>query len=466
MNEPNPPFRDPSALLVARPEVTSHSRKTARLAMVARLLLADMLALLIGFSLAKQFRGETWLSLNGVTLLYVVVPIYLLLAGNARAYGLEALSRYAESARRTIGALSQTVLTLFGILFAVQEGEDISRIGIGIVFLVSLACMLLFRLLNALWVRRELGAVLIDELVILDDVPNPGAQARFVIDARKNGLQPDLNDPAMLERFARVCDCYDRVLVACSPERQAIWAILLKTIDAQAELIVGRQQDFKVIGLGTLGPLSTLIVSGGSLSVIDRVKKRLFDLSIAIPALVILGPLMLVVAIAIKFDSRGPILFKQPRVGRNNVMFEIFKFRSMREERSDRDGKRSTGRDDERISRVGRFIRKTSIDELPQLLNVVKGDMSIVGPRPHALGSTAEDRLFWEISQRYWERHLLKPGITGLAQVRGFRGATEKTTDLTDRLTADLEYLAGWRLWRDVAILAATLKVLVHPNAY
>ena len=198
----------------------------------------------------------------------------------------------------------------------------------------------------------------------------------------------------------------------------------------------------------------------------DRVKKRLFDLAVALPALVVLAPMLLIVAIGIKLDSPGPVFFRQPRVGRNNVMFRIYKFRSMRQESCDVAGAKSTRRDDDRISRFGAFLRKTSIDELPQLLNVIKGDMSIVGPRPHALGSTADEKLFWEISHRYWERHALKPGITGLAQVRGFRGATEKTDDLTNRLQADLEYLQDWRLWRDIGILFATLQVLVHPNAY
>lgn len=467
MNDLSNPVPSPAGVVVDGSQRLDHSRKTARLALIARLVLGDLLALVIGFSLAKQVRGEAFLAIDGLPLLYVVLPIFLVLAANSGAYGLDALARYAESARRTIGALGLTLLTLFGVLFAIQQGEDISRVGIGVVFLVSLATMLVFRLLNALWVRGALNGVLIDELVILDGVPKPAAATRFMIDARRNGLEPDLNDPAMLERFATVCDCYDRVLIACPAERQPVWAILLRTIDAQAELIVDEQrQDFKVLGLGSFGRLNTLVISQGSLRLVDRVKKRLFDLAIAIPALVFLGPLMIAVAMAIKLDSRGPVLFRQPRVGRSNVPFEIYKFRSMRQEEGDRAGARSTGRDDDRISRVGRFIRKTSIDELPQLLNVVRGDMSIVGPRPHALGSTAEDRLFWEISHRYWERHLLKPGITGLAQVRGFRGATEKTSDFTDRLTSDLEYLSGWRLWRDIAILAATLKVLVHPNAY
>jgi polysaccharide biosynthesis protein PslA len=129
-------------------------------------------------------------------------------------------------------------------------------------------------------------------------------------------------------------------------------------------------------------------------------------------------------------------------------------------------GHRSTSRDDDRITRVGRFIRRTSLDELPQLLNVLIGDMSLVGPRPHALGSMAADRLFWEVDRRYWVRHALKPGITGLAQVRGFRGATERHEDLQNRLLADLEYLEGWNLMREVVIIVQTFRVLVHRNSF
>jgi lipopolysaccharide/colanic/teichoic acid biosynthesis glycosyltransferase len=175
---------------------------------------------------------------------------------------------------------------------------------------------------------------------------------------------------------------------------------------------------------------------------------------------------MILVAIAIKLDSPGPMFFRQDRVGRGNRIFKILKFRSMRTERADGAGARSASLDDDRITKVGRIIRRTSIDELPQLLNVLLGDMSLVGPRPHALGSLAGNRLFWEVDRQYWHRHALKPGITGLAQVRGFRGATVRDIDLRNRLEADLEYLNGWTLWRDIAILVGTVQVLVHKNAY
>ena len=207
-------------------------------------------------------------------------------------------------------------------------------------------------------------------------------------------------------------------------------------------------------------------MSLGPLGLRSRVVKRLSDLIIAGTALVLLAPLLAVIAVLIVLEDNGPVLFVQRRMGRGNTFFSMYKFRSMSVGKLDFDGNCSASRDDARITRIGRFIRRTSIDELPQLFNVLVGNMSIIGPRPHAVGSQAGDKLFWEIDQRYWLRHALKPGLTGLAQVRGYRGATEKESDLASRLNADLEYLNGWSLWRDLSILLSTVNVLVHENAY
>jgi lipopolysaccharide/colanic/teichoic acid biosynthesis glycosyltransferase len=138
----------------------------------------------------------------------------------------------------------------------------------------------------------------------------------------------------------------------------------------------------------------------------------------------------------------------------------------MYHDRSDQAGGKSTCKWDDRITPVGRVIRRTSIDELPQLINVLLGEMSMVGPRPHALGSTAGNALFWQASEQYWLRHALKPGITGLAQIRGYRGATQSVEDLDRRVRCDLEYLADWSLWKDVIILLKTFRVVIHKNAY
>ena len=179
------------------------------------------------------------------------------------------------------------------------------------------------------------------------------------------------------------------------------------------------------------------------------------------------APAWLVIALWIRLGSPGPIFFRQQRTGQNGKPFPMLKFRSMYVAGTDLDGNVSPeGRDDRRITRVGRLIRSTSIDELPQLLNVVAGSMSLVGPRPHALGSLAGSQLFWEVDDRYWHRHACKPGLTGLAQVRGFRGATHRREDLVNRLQADLEYLNGWTIWRDLSIIVGTARVIVHRNAF
>jgi len=207
-------------------------------------------------------------------------------------------------------------------------------------------------------------------------------------------------------------------------------------------------------------------VSSGPLGMRARATKRLFDLALAGAAVIILSPLLLAVVLAIRLEDGGPVIFVQRRMGLGNRFFGMYKFRSMSQSQSDPDGMVSTGRQDARITRVGRFIRRTSIDELPQLFNVLAGDMSLVGPRPHAIGSQAGDKLFWEVDLRYWHRHSLKPGLSGLAQVRGYCGATDRESDLIHRLRSDLEYLEGWSLFRDIKILFLTLKVLVHDRAF
>ncbi len=444
----------------------SHSRQTARMALYVRLVISDALAILIGFSIGRLFRANEWLSMAGIDLMWILYPLYPLIAVYMGAYSMEALASYSESIRQAIRAMVQSFLVLFAIFFLFQSSDDISRVGMAVIFVSTLLAMCLLRYLACMWASRELDGVLIDELLILDGVKKPDVATRYLVDAEQNGLVPDLDDPAMLERFASVSRFYDRIIVACPEERHSQWATVLKTVDARGEIMIGERSDIGVIGLASVGKYSTLMVSRGQLDFTKRLQKRAFDLALAVPALIVLTPLLIAVAIIVRLDSPGPALFRQLRVGKNNVPFRIYKFRSMRLEASDADGRQSTQRDDARVSRFGAFLRRTSIDEIPQLLNVLKGDMSIVGPRPHALGSTAETQLFWEINSKYWERHALKPGITGLAQVRGYRGATDTRRDLLDRLQSDLEYLENWTLWKDLSIVISTAKVMIHPNAY
>lgn len=191
--------------------------------------------------------------------------------------------------------------------------------------------------------------------------------------------------------------------------------------------------------------------------------KRALDIFVAGSALLFFAPVLLLVGVLIKLESRGPILFRQARGGLHGQTFTIFKFRSMRcEENSDRVVQ--AARDDDRVTRIGRFIRKTSVDELPQLLNVLMGDMSIVGPRPHAL---AHDVEYGAVIPRYSLRFRAKPGLTGLAQIRGLRGGTDEVQAMAARVEADVEYIEHWTFGSDIRILLLTLPhLLLAENAY
>jgi lipopolysaccharide/colanic/teichoic acid biosynthesis glycosyltransferase len=177
---------------------------------------------------------------------------------------------------------------------------------------------------------------------------------------------------------------------------------------------------------------------------------------------------MLTVAIAVKLDSRGPILFKQKRYGFNNELIEIYKFRSLFIDQADPNADKQVTRGDPRVTRVGRFIRKTSLDELPQLFNVVfTGNLSLIGPRPHALAAKAENRLYDEAVDGYFARHRVKPGLTGWAQIHGWRGETDSQEKIQQRVEHDLYYIENWSILLDLYILAQTPFALIRSeNAY
>ncbi|HTI31689.1 MAG TPA: undecaprenyl-phosphate glucose phosphotransferase [Sphingomonas sp.] len=211
-------------------------------------------------------------------------------------------------------------------------------------------------------------------------------------------------------------------------------------------------------------PLMTLFER--PISGTDQILKRVEDIVIGTIALILAAPIMLVTAIAIKLDSPGPILFKQPREGFNNKRFLIWKFRSMRTDKLEYDGINQATKHDPRVTRVGRFIRATSIDELPQFFNVLKGDMSVVGPRPHAATTKAGGREFKDVVSTYAARHRVKPGITGWAQVSGWRGETDTEDKLVRRLEHDLHYIENWSVPFDLYIIAKTAFAAVSSKAY
>jgi len=195
--------------------------------------------------------------------------------------------------------------------------------------------------------------------------------------------------------------------------------------------------------------------------------KRLQDVVGAALLLLMFALPMLIVALLIRLESSGPALFRQRRIGLDGTGFVMWKFRTMRCHPQPGGTLRQARRGDPRVTRVGAWLRRNSLDELPQLVNVLRGEMSLIGPRPHAPGTCAGGRPFEQISPRYAARHRVRPGMTGLAQVRGWRGETATEDKLLRRVDSDLEYIETWSLWLDVAILARTAAtVLQVRNAY
>lgn len=215
--------------------------------------------------------------------------------------------------------------------------------------------------------------------------------------------------------------------------------------------------------IGQFGTLRTLQLYRPPLSAFDLIVKRAFDLVCATAGLIILSPLLMVVSIAIKIDSHGPVFFRQVRHGFNNEEIQVLKFRSMSCMDDGRTFKQAV-ENDPRVTRIGRILRSTNIDELPQLINVLRGEMSIVGPRPHA---TAHNSLFANSITPFSRRHNVKPGITGWAQVNGYRGVTDTLEKMQRRIEYDLQYIDHWSFLLDLKIIVMTLfSKRAYINAY
>ena len=194
------------------------------------------------------------------------------------------------------------------------------------------------------------------------------------------------------------------------------------------------------------------------------VLKRLTDIGVSLVALILGAPFLLLIAALIKMDSPGPVLFKQPRHGFNNRVFEVFKFRSLRVEEEDKQAAKQVVAGDSRVTKIGRFIRKTSIDELPQLINVLRGEMTLVGPRPHAVGMRTGNIESYKLVDDYAHRHRMKPGMTGWAQINGSRGPLHNAADVRRRVELDVEYIQRSSFFFDWMIMFKTLPCLLGDS--
>ena len=216
--------------------------------------------------------------------------------------------------------------------------------------------------------------------------------------------------------------------------------------------------------LSQIAEVSLQNVSGKEKSGRHVALKRLLDITVSATVLTLGAPVLALIALLIKMDSPGPVLFTQERHGFNNRVFNIYKFRSLRVEVEDKKAAQQVQAGDSRVTKIGRFIRKTSLDELPQLINVLKGDMSLVGPRPHAVGMRTGDVESYKLVEEYAHRHMVKPGMTGWAQINGSRGPLHDAASVARRVQLDTEYIERASIWFDIIIMAKTVPCLLGDS--
>jgi Undecaprenyl-phosphate glucose phosphotransferase len=309
---------------------------------------------------------------------------------------------------------------------------------------------------------------------LVEAVQLPHLQIIGVVDDRSRH-QP-LGDVPFIGGLSQVCalarsGAVDQVLIGGSRlGRERLLKIVeeLSAVSVDVSVIPAEAIDLSAgYTVNLLGHLPVLTLWQRPLRDANLFVKRAEDLLIGSLALLFLLPLLAVTAVLIRATSRGPVLFVQPRVGFNNEIINVYKFRTMYADQSDFAGKATTTRNDPRITPLGRILRKLSIDELPQLFNVLEGTMSLVGPRPHAIEMKVGDRYYHDAVRGYAGRHRIKPGITGLAQVRGLRGEVRTIQRAKRRIELDQEYLDNWSVWLDLRILAATARaVFFDSDAY
>jgi Undecaprenyl-phosphate glucose phosphotransferase len=281
---------------------------------------------------------------------------------------------------------------------------------------------------------------------------------------------PNLGNISDLVQFARVAsvDLFIVSLPIAAEKRLLQILKQLWVLPVDIRLAAGSHSlRFRPRSYSYIGSVPLLDIFDKPIAGWDSVIKRAFDLVLVSLSLVVLSPVMVATAIAIRMDSSGPLLFRQKRYGFNNEVIEVLKFRSMFQEATDPGAKHAVTRGDPRVTRVGRFMRRTSIDELPQLINVLRGELSLVGPRPHAVNAHTSERLWEEVVDGYFARHRVKPGVTGWAQINGWRGEVDTPDKIQRRVEHDLHYIENWSVFFDLYILMLTpLRILDQENAY
>jgi Undecaprenyl-phosphate glucose phosphotransferase len=455
-------------------------------------LAADIFCLLLSAPMALAAYGL--LSNEGVVpsvhlFAYAAVAAsYLMIRSSKRAYRRTLMDLLHEDGDAIVdGVVSALVASAlvwqFGMIDAYSRG-------VSLLFLLSfVTCITLSRIVATAYLRRLARRGLIEQRIafygadpgstalimrVLDTLDLPHLKFIGVADDRPR--VSSVGDLPLIGGFDELISLarrghVDQVLISVQHmPRQRLDEIVdeLSAVSIDVSIIppqaIEFAPDYRVHLLGTI-PVLTLWQR--PFRDINQFVKRAEDVVVAGIALVLLSPILAAAALLIRLTSPGPILFVQPRTGFNNEVIDVLKFRTMYAEKTDLNARETTTRDDPRITPVGRVLRKLSIDELPQLINVFKGEMSLVGPRPHALEMKVGDRYYHDAVQGYAGRHRVRPGMTGLAQVKGLRGEIRTIERAKRRVELDKEYIDRWSLTLDLWIMLATVRaVLFDRDAY
>ncbi|MGF7005860.1 undecaprenyl-phosphate glucose phosphotransferase [Aminobacter sp. BE322] len=479
---------------IAQEVATQYRRDTMSPVMVSGVLRIVEFSLLLGSGMLFYLYNVGFLAHLGWQ-----YPLIILLASISAVlifeimdgYQLQSLLRPGATIARIVVSWFATFALMAVVAFFMKVSADFSRLLFAEWFAVGLVLVVTLRLVMARFIRRwarngrmERRAVIVGggkaaETLIRSIEQQPFNDIRIcgIFDDRDDRRSPPivagypkLGTVSELLEFARIARI-DMLIVSLPLTAETRVLQLLKklwVLPVDIRLSAhSNQLQFRPRSYSYIGSVPMLDIFDKPINDWDSVAKRTFDIVFSLIGIVAFSPVMIATAIAIKLDSKGPVLFKQKRHGFNNEVIEVYKFRSMYAEQADPTARKAVTKNDPRVTRVGRFIRKTSIDELPQFFNALFGSLSLVGPRPHAVAAQSHNLLYNEVVDGYFARHKVKPGVTGWAQINGWRGEMDTDEKIRKRTEFDLYYIENWSLWIDVKILFLTpIRLLDTENAY
>ncbi len=406
-------------------------------------------------------------------------------------YDIITFRSFISQSSKVITGFALSMLVLMVLAFFGKFSLEISRVWFGSWFLIGSIFLIVFRAALTIYIRKLASDGRLERRAVIVGGGEPAAElirsleARDATDIRICGIFDDRTDdrsPLIVAGYPKLGTVPQLVKFA----RKARINMLIVTLPLSAETRVlqllkklwvlpvdirlsahTNKLRFRPRSYSYEGSVPFLDLFDKPIADWDAVMKRAFDVVFSIAGIILFSPIMLATMIAIKLESKGPVIFRQKRYGFNNETVNVLKFRSMYHEMADPDAKQVVTRNDPRVTRVGRFIRKTSIDELPQLFNVLVGKLSLVGPRPHAMNAHTKDKLWDEVVDGYFARHKVKPGVTGWAQINGWRGEVDNDEKIRQRTNHDLYYIENWSLLLDLYIVFITpIRLMQTENAY